>query len=478
MKVVVVGLVSFLLLEALLLVFPDVFFPDRFYVYDSDLGFRVRPQARYGNAQANEFGFNDRDYPLRPAPGVFRILVLSDSFNWMGGPHSNYTHLLEEEFEPHYGKKRVEVIAAGYPMTHTAEQLALLKKFGLLYQPDLVVLGFYAGNDFLDGKPQRRRIAFGGTFVDYDIEEDYFLEILGQPVLWRSRLFAFLNEKYVVWRSRQHVQDEWEAAEASGDDLGFDDEGPRAARSAGVSAEAPAGPDYKAVDTVQGAQREMGKTESLKTEPLKPEKEKGETAKRQTEKTGATELAKAKMPKSETEKTEIETVTTTAAKTGLVETGADQGGSSPPRMAHSEYLRLMHGQIQFADRKRSAIFQPFVDYILGSLGEMKDLLEERGIALVVVAYPAEWQINEGLRRELLKRYDLPEDRFQWNRAQRLLAEFCRRQDIEYHDLTPAFRAARQRGRRLYLPDDSHWSLRGNQLAAERLLPVLSPHVEW
>lgn len=198
--VLIPSLLCFLGAEVVLLVFHEQFFGQSFYIFDPDLGFRVRPYAAYGNAQANEFGFNDRDYPHQRQPGVYRILILSDSFNWMGGPEGNYTALLEGMFEAEFGPGRVEVIAAGYSQTHTAEQLALLRKFGLRYNPDLVVLGFYAGNDFFDAHPQRKRIVLGAATTDIYLDRDFYTTFLGRPVVWQSRLWLFLRKKWIEYR--------------------------------------------------------------------------------------------------------------------------------------------------------------------------------------------------------------------------------------------------------------------------------------
>src|SRR5215813_15452488 len=139
------------------------------YEYDPDLGFRVR--AYYPVDQGtvtNKFGFNDRDYPLQKTPGVYRILVVGDSFGWAGGQEGNYAALLERQLDNHYGYHRIDIINAGYPMTHTAEQLVMLKKYGLQYHPDLVILGFFVGNDFIDGNPNRKRIVVNDLYIDID----------------------------------------------------------------------------------------------------------------------------------------------------------------------------------------------------------------------------------------------------------------------------------------------------------------------
>lgn len=170
------------------------------YQYDPDLGFKIRPYAN-GN---NQFGFNDQDYPLQKEPGKYRILILSDSFNWAGGKEGNYTALLEKKFAQYYQNSQVEVINAGYPGTHTGEQLALLKKYALQYHPDLVILGFFVGNDFIDAKPNRKRIIVNDIYIDIDKRKE--LKIFGYPIINQSRLFLFIQQKYKVFQEAQKAQ--------------------------------------------------------------------------------------------------------------------------------------------------------------------------------------------------------------------------------------------------------------------------------
>ncbi len=200
LRILLVSVLTFLALELLLLGFNDLIFQRALYMFDPDLGFKVRPYAVYGNERANEFGFNERDYPHARRPETFRVLFLGDSFNWSGGQKGNYTALLERRFSEEFGEGRVEIICAGYPQTHTAEQLALLKKYGLRYNPDLVVLGFYAGNDFFDADPNRKRIVVGSVVVDVFEGRDFYTTLFQQPVVLRSRLFLFAQEKWKVYR--------------------------------------------------------------------------------------------------------------------------------------------------------------------------------------------------------------------------------------------------------------------------------------
>lgn len=170
------------------------------YQYDPDLGFKIRPYAN-GN---NQFGFNDRDYSLQKEPGKYRILIISDSYNWAGGKEGNYTALLEHKFAQYYQNSQVEVINAGYPGTHTGEQLAILKKYALQYHPDLVILGFFVGNDFIDAKPNRKRIIVNDIYIDIDKRKE--LKLFGYPIINQSRLLLFIQQKYKVFQEAQKAQ--------------------------------------------------------------------------------------------------------------------------------------------------------------------------------------------------------------------------------------------------------------------------------
>ncbi|QNH56892.1 alginate O-acetyltransferase AlgX-related protein [Limnospira indica] len=192
-------ILPFFLVEVIMIVSEPYLFRG-LYQYDPDMGFKIRGHAN-GN---NQFGFNDRDYPLQPDPDIFRMLILSDSFNWAGGQQGNYTALLENQFREHYGQHQVDVINAGYPGTHTAEQLALLKKYGLQYNPHLVVLGFFVGNDFFDADPYRKRIIVNDLYIDIDPRQE--LIIFGYPIIPKSRLLLFIQQKYKIFREAARSQ--------------------------------------------------------------------------------------------------------------------------------------------------------------------------------------------------------------------------------------------------------------------------------
>jgi|SRR5688572_69194 len=177
--------------------------------YDPDLGFKMRPYHNFNGVLSNQFGFNDRDYPLQRPEGSFRVLVVGDSFNWIGGRDGNYVGRLRQKLKNHYGDRNIEVINAGYPGTHPGEQLAVLKKYGLQYNPNLVVLGFFAGNDFAEAEPNRKTIIINDSIVRIDRRHER--KLLGYPIVFQSRLLLFVKQRYKVYRDAQQAKKEAEA---------------------------------------------------------------------------------------------------------------------------------------------------------------------------------------------------------------------------------------------------------------------------
>jgi hypothetical protein len=62
-----------------------------------------------------------------------------------------YPKVLERELLNH-GRAAVEVINAGVPGYGTRQELAWLRAYGVRLSPDLVILGFFVGNDVLDNR--------------------------------------------------------------------------------------------------------------------------------------------------------------------------------------------------------------------------------------------------------------------------------------------------------------------------------------
>jgi lysophospholipase L1-like esterase len=129
-----------------------------FYRPDPDLGWALTPGAsgwwkKEGNAfvRINADGERDVPHPLEKPPGTLRIAVLGDSCTeaLQVPVEQTFWALLPAELRscPTLGGRPVEVLNFGVSGYGTAQELLMLRRRVLRYQPDLVLLAFYTGND-------------------------------------------------------------------------------------------------------------------------------------------------------------------------------------------------------------------------------------------------------------------------------------------------------------------------------------------
>lgn len=118
----------------------------------------IRPNAEFWHTSVdgswkfvtNSRGFrNARDFPYEKRAGTLRVLSLGDSHTqgYEVRQDATFSAVLERYLAGR--NARAEVPNAGVSGYSTAEALAFLENEGYRYQPDAVVLGFYA-NDFED----------------------------------------------------------------------------------------------------------------------------------------------------------------------------------------------------------------------------------------------------------------------------------------------------------------------------------------
>lgn len=133
---------------------------DTFFQPDSCVGWRHIPHKREGTTivgkvkldqPINSEGFRDREYPHTKEHGSFRIVLLGDSFAdqlEMQTPQL-YHEILERKLNS-TTVRSIEVINLGVAGFGTAQEYLTLKCYGLEYDPDLVILAFFVGNDLFD----------------------------------------------------------------------------------------------------------------------------------------------------------------------------------------------------------------------------------------------------------------------------------------------------------------------------------------
>src|SRR5271166_3155907 len=149
---VLVPLLALGLLEVAVRIYAHVTSQERLIVIDNLTGWRLAPNVRRRydkEAQpyfivTNSKGLRDVEHTYDKPPGVFRIVVIGDSFVFGAGgvePSKRFSDILQAS------TRNTEVINMGVPAYGTDQEYLFLRDEGLKYHPDLVlVCAFY--NDF------------------------------------------------------------------------------------------------------------------------------------------------------------------------------------------------------------------------------------------------------------------------------------------------------------------------------------------
>ena len=129
-----------------------------FYRYDEARGWALNPDTqgvyrREGHSflRINSDGFRGPDYPKEKPPGTVRVAVIGDSYveAMQVAEHKTFTSVIQRHLsaDPLLHGKKVEALNFGIDGYGTAQELITLRDHVWAYQPDIVVLAVFLGND-------------------------------------------------------------------------------------------------------------------------------------------------------------------------------------------------------------------------------------------------------------------------------------------------------------------------------------------
>lgn len=105
-----------------------------------------------GDGQAipeyNSWGLRDREHPLQKPAGLFRTVLVGDSFLEGAFVEKSIGMRLEELWQAE-GHRDWEVMSLGISATGPPQYYYRIRNIALSLQPDALVLVFYSGNDFV-----------------------------------------------------------------------------------------------------------------------------------------------------------------------------------------------------------------------------------------------------------------------------------------------------------------------------------------
>jgi hypothetical protein len=206
--------------ELLMQIFVPLLYRPRFTKVDPEVGWTHSPnvsaeQEMEGHQYVvtyNEHGYRWPEHSLEKPDGVYRVVVLGDSFvdGSEVGDQETFTWLLQESLDG------VEVINMGVYGYNTGQELVTLETRGLDFDPDLVVLVsiqndlYYNNSNFDFFGPAPRFVMEGDSLrfegTDHPLARESFrattLPFPGRAVLHRHSYLYYLANQLIFQRVR------------------------------------------------------------------------------------------------------------------------------------------------------------------------------------------------------------------------------------------------------------------------------------
>jgi len=165
--------------------------------YNTPFGLVPHRPTEGSIGRTNSSGFRDRERTRERASAASRIVALGDSFTWGAGItyDDTFVTLLEQKLQAE--QPGAEVMNLGASGFQPDEYLSVLTWHGLQYHPDLVLMNFYIGNDFLPSEGAdivvaglRWKVHINGNWAHDHFSWDHWF------------LFHDLNYAYKVGKAR------------------------------------------------------------------------------------------------------------------------------------------------------------------------------------------------------------------------------------------------------------------------------------
>ncbi|HEY6084548.1 MAG TPA: SGNH/GDSL hydrolase family protein [Nitrospira sp.] len=152
MRIVAINSLVFLVVAEIILRLADPFLARSglFSAAGDTPGGGIPYQAVSGSIKrTNSMGFRDRERTMTRTSEALRVVALGDSFTWGSGVSydDTFVKLIERGLDQIV--PGAEVINLGMIGYQPEDYLSLLKSHGLSYHPDLILVNFFVGNDFM-----------------------------------------------------------------------------------------------------------------------------------------------------------------------------------------------------------------------------------------------------------------------------------------------------------------------------------------
>jgi len=142
--------------------------------------------------------------------------------------------------------------------------------------------------------------------------------------------------------------------------------------------------------------------------------------------------------------------------------------------AGNSYVFMLAGS-----RKNSSVFESAYKEVATQLEELRRLSESNGVKIAFAVLPEQTQLDLPLREEVKEaNLDKYSGEYDFSYPNAVLDEWLQKNNFSYVDLYKPFQEAHDRGLTLYKPNDTHWNIAGNELAAEEIEKYLEETVNF
>lgn len=215
-----------------------------FYTYDDILGHRLIAGAegwyrQEGEAyiRINRDGWRDLEHSLKKPPNTLRIAVLGDSYTEAKQVplEKTYWKLMEQNLKSckAFEKKNIEVLNFGISGNGTDQSYLTLQHYVWQYEPDIILLAFFSGNDIRNNSKVLESKKWKPFFVFREGELVLDNSFLHDPVYqwksgiwWSFRLFLFrysrVHQLLSLAQKRYHAYKAQKNSNVEGKEIGLD----------------------------------------------------------------------------------------------------------------------------------------------------------------------------------------------------------------------------------------------------------------
>ena len=185
-------------------------------------GYDKQQVITWGNkVKRNRYGFRADEITLKPK-GVFRVMILGDSFTWGAGLAENemYANILDSLLKNYFKNQKIEVVNCALSGSPTITERDILRKLKDTVQPDLIVVGFCLN----DPQPKSQSYSiekekwdekWDPTFKEIRTDFSFFhLNYIGEEIVTAITNYSQRKGEYPEWtvalgRSYNPESKEW-----------------------------------------------------------------------------------------------------------------------------------------------------------------------------------------------------------------------------------------------------------------------------